>query len=181
LLRPRHWHQIDSPFMRRDGCSILVRGWPRTAAILQALRTAPHQQRRPVGRTVLVRTQTGPSALCRGLMTYRGKGCLWQRICQWPCQCRLSSDAEFDRIDSRYASVLSVPTAQSVTAVHLLIRRPTFRAPTASRRRSCRPVSCSRRGFGDGPDQACLACRAAAEQAASGLAGHVGLCAVAAA
>jgi hypothetical protein len=40
--------------------------------------------------------------------------CLWQRICQWMCQCRAAGHAENDRIDSRYSSVLSVLTAQSV-------------------------------------------------------------------
>jgi hypothetical protein len=64
---------------------------------------------------------TVPARCSRGLRP-GGKRCPWQPICQWPCQCKLSRDAENDRTDSRYVSVPSVLTAQSVQAVHLLIR-----------------------------------------------------------
>jgi SAM-dependent methyltransferase len=89
---------------------------------------------RPGGWLVIEDARTddhrmGPQA---GLTIHRGEGCLWQQICQWPCQCRLSGDAEFDRMDSRYVSVLSVLTAQSATAVHLLIRGLWVRVPRAT-------------------------------------------------
>jgi hypothetical protein len=107
-----------------DGCSRLVR----------ALAPGPQPPSRRNGQPAPA--TPGPSGaqhwsegrtgqrVVPGLTTHRGESCLWQRICQWPCQCRQSGDAEFDRIDSRYASVLGAPTAQLVTAGHLLIRWP---------------------------------------------------------
>ena len=58
--------------------------------------------------------------------------CPWQPICQWPCQCRPSRDAENDRTDSGYVNVPSVLTTQSVRAVHLRNRRSMVRILSGS-------------------------------------------------
>jgi SAM-dependent methyltransferase len=100
---------------------------------------------RPGGWLVIEDARTddhrmGPQA---GLTIHRGEGCLWQQICQWPCQCRLSGDAEFDRMDSRDVSVLSVLTAQSATAVHLVISGLKFpRSPPGTVAATGSPDSC---------------------------------------
>jgi hypothetical protein len=103
-----------------DGCSRLVRA-------LAPDRSPSRRNGQPAPATPARRAHSlGRKAgrgqrVVPGLRIHHGEGCLWQRVCQWPCQCRLSGDAEFDRIDSRHASVLGVLTAQSVPAMHLLI------------------------------------------------------------
>ena len=55
------------------------------------------------------------------------RSCRRQRVCQWRYQCRGAETSTDDTRDSRYVSVPSVLTSQSVQAVHLVIDGWSFR------------------------------------------------------